>query len=118
MAGTYGGMLFTETITLHEPGTPSGKNDRYGKPILDPPHDYTAPAWFELAETSENEDNAATVIDGYWIYLPDTWRRMTAQWEVTLPGVGRFRIDGEPGYQPGGFALAGYVRARLRRARG
>ena len=116
-------MLFDQPVVLHPPPAPvldaTGQpvHDRYGNPVTEPSPDVDALGWWELAETAENTDHAATVTDDVWLYLPED-QRITAHHEVTLPGEGRYRVDGHPGRQPGGFVLGGYVRARLKRARG
>ena len=108
--------LFTHRATLRYRGEPAGV-DRDGNPIVGPPREVVSPAWWEVRSTTEDGDGKTLVIDGYWLYLPES-TRLTALDSVDLPGLGVFEVDGEPGIQPGGFVVPGCVMAPLRRARG
>lgn len=111
-------MLFTETVTLHIPGGETGEYDDFGRPITSEPRDETWPAWYEERTSTEALDAREQRVWGYWLYLP-----LDAPLDdgvtVTLPIDGvTYRVVGEPGRQPGGFIVEGYIRAAIEKAAG
>lgn len=115
--------LFSHTATLHLPGQPTGGLDRYNQPVVGDPQDVTSPAWWEPRTASEDTDDAQQYVSGYWLYLPagHPGAPLPPDAQVTLPlaaGPTRFDIDGEPGEQPAGFVVPGYVRVALERVTG
>lgn len=110
--------LFTETVTLHIAGGPTGGYDDLGNPVMLPPRDESHPAWYEERTSTEALDAREQRVWGYWLYLP-----LNAPLDdgvtVTLPIDGiEYRVVGEPGRQPGGFIVEGYIRAAIEKVSG
>lgn len=109
-------QLMTETCQLLYRGTASGEFDEYGEPVLAPPREATVSCWYEPRGSSEDTTAQEQQIDGYWIYLPlDT--DLAAADAVRVAGH-EYQVVGEPGRQPGGFLVPGFIRAALERVRG
>lgn len=107
--------LFTETAYLKRPG-PSTSKDRYGNPIPGAETRTPTPAWWEPRTSGEQTNAQEQVTSGYWLYLPlDT--DLTAYDSVELAGVD-YQVVGEPGRQPGGFIVEGYLRTAVERVAG
>ena len=111
--------LFTETVTLHVPGEPTGEKDALGRPIIGPDQTIeNQPAWYEERTSSESTDARDQRVWGYWLYLPLD-APFTDKTEVTLPVDDvRYWVVGEPGRQPGGFIVEGYIRAAIEKRTG
>lgn len=105
--------MFTEQVTIRTrevTGTDEYGSDVYGW------SETTSPAWWEPRTSGEQTDAREQVTSGYWLYLPPG-TPLTAASQVVLDGVA-YEVDGEPGRQPGGFVVDGYVRAALKRVTG
>lgn len=76
------------------------------------------PAWWEPRTSGEDTNAREQITSGYWLFLePDSTLDASAQ--VQLGGVGDWwEVDGEPGEQPGGFELEGYVQVALTKVSG
>ena len=107
--------LFTHTAYLKRAGEPGGYDD-WGNPIPGEPTRDATPAWWEPRESTEAADASQQVVSGYWLYLPED-TDLTAYDAVELAGVD-YEVQGEPGRQPGGFIVEGYVKAAVRRVAG
>lgn len=109
--------LFSETVVLVKRGEKIG-TDRYGRPEYGPSTRTTSPAWFEPGTATEDIAAREQYVSGYKLYLPVD-ADLTGSDAVELPGVhGEFQVDGEVGYQPGGFVVEGYQVAALQRVEG
>lgn len=107
--------LFTERVTLHLPGGPTGDYDDLGNPITAPDRDVVSRAWCDQRESSEAVDAREQRVWGYWLYLPLTAPAADGM-TVTLPHDGQvYRIQGEPSRQPGGYIVEGYIRMSIER---
>lgn len=108
--------LFTETVTIEHPGGETGEYDDLGLPETTPSYEEVVSAWYEPRSSSEDVAAKDQQVDGYWIYLPLS---VTVEPQAKIQVEGDwYEVDGEPGRQPGGFIVEGYVRAALRRIRG
>lgn len=119
--------LYSETVILHIPGGPTGEWDDLGNPIIGPAVDLPWPAWYEVGNSTEETDAREQQVWGYTLYLqPRAYVGeadepmecpLTYDSEVTIDGT-RYRVEGEPGRQPDGFIVEGYVRAAVTRVEG
>lgn len=109
--------LFTHTAGLRRRGAKIGEDDR-GNDVFGPPTKTPTPAWWEPRESGEATVAQEQVVSGYWLYLPEG-TDLTAVDAVELPiGGPAYEVEGEPGHQPGGFVVEGYVKAAVRRVTG
>lgn len=107
--------LFTETAYLKRAGAPTGY-DQYGNPIPGDPIRDATPAWWEPRTSGEQTTAQEQVTSGFWIYLPGG-TDLTAYDAVEIDGTD-YEVKGDPGRQPGGFAVEGYVLAAVERVTG
>jgi hypothetical protein len=107
--------LFTETAYLKRDGAVTGY-DAYGNPVTGPPSREPSPAWWEPRTSGEQTAAQEQVTSGYWLYLPPD-KDLTAYDAVELDGVD-YEVVGEPGRQPGGFIVDGYVKAAVEKVTG
>src|SRR5690625_6796562 len=105
--------LLTEIVVLRFRGEPTGEFDSRGRPILGPDRDEEWPAWYEPRGSTENVDAREQQIWGYWVYLPGD-APLSAADAVVIDGV-EYQVVGEPGRQPGGFLVDGYIQAAVQR---
>lgn len=103
--------LMTETVVLRFRGEETGGFDSRGNPIREPDRDESWPAWYEIKGSTEHEDAREQQIWGFWVYLPLDAPLVGAD-AVVIDGV-EYRVVGEPGRQPGGFIVEGYIRAAV-----
>lgn len=108
--------LMTETLTIRTKGAPTGGYDDYGNPVYGAPVDVASACWYEPRGSSEDTAAKDQQIDGYWVYLPLT-APLTASDTVVLDG-NEYQVVGEPGRQPGGFIVPGFLKAAVERVRG
>lgn len=110
--------LFTETCTIRNPGEElPDQFDDYGNPKTGPAtvHENER-CWYEPRGSSEDTAAKDQQIDGYWVGFPiDT--PITAASIVVLDGED-YQVVGEPGKQPGGFIVRGFIKAAVERVRG
>lgn len=109
-------MLFTETVVLNLPGEATGEYDDLGNPVVEPPRSEVWPAWYEVGSSTEATDAREQQVWGYTLYLPLDAPLVAAS-SVTIAGVG-YEVIGEPGRQPGGFIVEGYIRAAVQKVTG
>ena len=108
--------LFTETVKLRMRGGATGGYDEDGNPVYAPARDVPWPAWYEIRGSTEHEDAREQQIYGFWLYLPLEAPLAGAD-AVVIDGI-EYRVVGEPGRQPGGFIVDGYVRAAVGKVTG
>ena|SRR5690625_2986653 len=109
-------MLFTETVTLNLPGEATGGYDDLGNPVVGEPRSEDWPAWYEIGTSSESTDAREQQVWGYTLFLPLD-APLDAASSVTIAGVD-YEVIGEPGRQPGGFIVDGYIRAAVQKVSG
>lgn len=108
--------LMTETVTLRFAGAPTGAYDDYGNQITGPPTDEVWQAWYEPRSSGEDTAAKDQQVYGYWVYLPLTAPLAGAD-AVVIEGV-EYHVVGEPGRQPGGFVVPGFIKAAVERVTG
>jgi len=108
--------LMTETVTIRTKGAATGEYDDYGNPTYGAPVDAVWACWYEPRGSSEDTAAKEQQIDGYWLYLPLD-APLTASSVVVLEGA-EYQVYGEPGRQPGGFIVPGFLKAAVERVRG
>jgi hypothetical protein len=119
--------VFSESVTLHLPGQPTGELDRYNRPLVGDPQEIPATGWWEPrgnsgGSSSEDTVQAEQYVTGYWLYVQapecDLIRGDT-QVSLTIAGqLTRFEVIGEPGHHPQGVLLGRYVWVALQRVTG
>jgi hypothetical protein len=108
--------LMTETVVLRVKGAATGGFDDYGNPTYSAPSDVTSRAWYEPRGSSEDTAAKDQVVDGYWVYLPLS-APLDAADAVLIEGVA-YQVVGDPGRQPGGFLVPGFLKAAVERVTG
>jgi hypothetical protein len=108
--------LMTETVLLRFRGAPTGDFDDYGNAVVGPGHDELWPAWYEPRSSGEDVAAKDQQVYGYWVYLPLAAPLSGAD-VVVVDGV-EFQVVGEPGRQPGGFIVPGFIKAAVERVTG
>lgn len=108
--------LFTETVTLRVPGGGTGTYDDLGNEIEAQPTSVESPAWYEVGASRESTDAREQQVWGFTIYLP-LGSPLTAASVVVIEGTD-YQVIGEPGRQPGGFIVPGYIQAAVERVTG
>lgn len=105
--------LFTETVGLRS-RTKVGK-DELNNDILDWV-EVDSPAWVEIGQGSEDTNQRETSEATSTVYLP-LEAVVTAVSEVRWNGV-LWQVVGDPGVQPGGFVVEGYIRLGIKKVTG
>lgn len=108
--------LMDQTVTLRFAGSPTGDFDDYGNAVVGPPHDEEWPAWYEPRSSGEDTVARDQQVWGYWVNLPLTAPLSGAD-AVVIEGV-EYQVVGEPGRQPGGFIVPGFIKAAVERVTG
>ena len=108
--------LFTEEVTLRLKGEETGAYDDLGNPIIGESQDVPWPAWYEIGSGTESTDAREQQVWGYTVYLPLDAPIGSAD-AILIDGV-EYEVIGEPGRQPGGFIVEGYIRAAVQRVEG
>lgn len=106
----------TETVILRFAGSPTGEYDDYGNETTGPPRDESWPAWYEPRSSGEDTAARDQQIYGYWVNLPLNAPLSSAD-AVVIEGV-EYQVVGEPGRQPGGFIVPGFIKAAVERVTG
>jgi len=122
----------TEPVGLKRRGQPTGEYGRYGEPLYSDPSTEVVYGWVEPRASGENTNAQEQMVYGYWVNLPletvlagvdavvlfgqvDPSSRPLA----LVPGTGEeYHVVGEPGRQPGGFIVPGFIRAAVERVTG
>lgn len=107
--------LFSHSVTLRKRGEKIGE-DRYGVPEYGPPTDTVSDAWWEPRTSSEDTAAREQYTWGYWVYLPEGTDLDGADL-VVIDGV-EYEVVGQPGRQPGGFIVDGFVKVAVERTTG
>jgi hypothetical protein len=108
--------LMTETVVLRIKGGPTGEYDDYGNEVTGPPVIETWSAWYEPRSSGEDTVAKDQQVFGYWVYLPLDAPLSGAD-AVLIEGV-PYEVDGEPGRQPGGSLVPGFIKAAVKRVTG
>lgn len=108
--------LMTERLQLRFAGEETGDYDDLGRPIMSPPRDEEWNAWWEPRASTENAQAADQQIWGFWVYLPLEAPLGSAD-AVVIDGT-EYEVVGEPGRQPGGFIVDGYISAAVEKVTG
>lgn len=110
--------LFTEVAGLVLRGGPTGEFDEDGNPIYAPARTVESPAWWEPRESGEDVNAKDQITSGFWLYLPEH-TDLTAVDAVKIPFDGpRYEVVGDPGRQPGGFIVEGFVKTAVELVKG
>ena len=110
--------MYTQSSVIVGRGPETGR-DRYNKPVYGAPTRVEAPCWYTHQASSEDNTTGEQRVETYLIQWPPRfWEAVRGSDTVEVPPIGTFRVQGEPLYQPNGFAVQGYVRATLERATG
>lgn len=107
--------LFTEQVTLRTAGGIIGEDD-YGDPIYGPPQQASVAAWWEPRGSSEDTAAAEQYVSGYWLYCP-LGTDLAGADVVILMGE-EYQVIGQPGVQPGGYVIEGFIKAAVERVTG
>lgn len=107
--------LFTLSLVLRKRGEKTGET-KYGEPIYGPPVDVPSSAWWEPRTSSEDVSAKEQYVSGYWVYLPLSADVAGAD-VVVIDGL-EYDVVGEPGRQPGGFIVDGFVKVAVERTTG
>lgn len=120
--------LMTEPVGLKLRGAPvPGQFDDYGNAVYGPPTVSVVYGWYEPRTSGENTDAADQQVSGYWVNLPLDAPLAGADAVVlfgTVDGDGQlvggddYQVDGQPGRQPGGFLVPGFIKAAVERVTG
>ena len=109
--------LMDQTLTLRFRGqTIEGEYDDYGNPVVGPPRDEEWPAWYEPRTSGEDTSAKDQQVFGYWVNLP-LEAPLSAADAVVIEGI-EYQVDGEPGRQPGGFIVPGFIKAAVEKVTG
>ena len=113
-----GDSMYTQASTIVGRGPETGR-DRYNTPIYGAPVSTPAPCWYTHQASSEDNATGAQFVELYLIQWPPRFYELVRGCDtVEVSPIGTFNVHGEPLYQPGGFAVEGYVRATLERVTG
>lgn len=107
--------LFSHSVTLRKRGEQTGET-KYGEPIYGPPTDTDSPAWWEPRTSSEDVAAREQYVWGYWLYLPLSADLSGAD-VVVIDGL-EYDVVGQPGRQPSGFIVDGFLKVAVERTTG
>lgn len=120
--------LMTEPVGLRLRGAElPDEYDDYGNAKYGPGRTVVVKGWYEPRGSGEDTAAKDQQIDGYWVSLPLDAPLTSAdavvlfgtvQEDGTLLGGDEYQVVGEPGRQPGGFIVPGFIKAALERIRG
>lgn len=120
--------LMTEPVGLRVRGQPvPGQFDDYGNEVYGPGTVSVEYGWYEPRTSGEDTTAKEQQVDGYWVYLPLTAPLTGADAVVlfgtvdaggALVGGDDYQVVGEPGRQPGGFLVPGFIKAAVERVTG
>lgn len=108
--------LMDQTVVLRFKGAPTGAYDDYGNAVVGPPRDESWAAWYEPRSSGEDTAAKDQQVYGYWVNLPLD-APLTAADAVVIGGV-EYQVVGEPGRQPGGFIVPGFIKAAVEKVTG
>lgn len=121
--------LMTEPVGLRLRGSAvPGEYDDYGSQVYGPGRTVVVYGWYEPRGSGDggSGENQNQQIDGYWVYLPldapltsaDAVVLFGTVQDEQLEGGDDYQVIGEPGRQPGGFIVSGFIKAAVERVRG
>lgn len=119
--------LMTEPVGLKLKGGPiPGEYDDYGNPIYGPGATEVVYGWYEPRSSGEDTAAKDQQVYGYWVNLPlnaplsgaDAVILFGAVKDGELVGGEEYQVVGEPGRQPGGFIVPGFIKAAVERVTG
>lgn len=122
-------QLMTEPVGLRLRGQPTGEYDDYGNPEYGPPTTPVVYGWIEPRTSGEDTNAREQQVYGYWVNLPLD-APVTAADAVVLFGIvtggdnpqmdggEEHQVIGQPGRQPGGFLVPGFIKAAVEKVTG
>lgn len=120
--------LMTEPIGLRMRGQPiPGEYDDYGNQVYGPATTDVVYGWYEPRSSGEETAAQDQQVYGYWVNLPLDAPLTSADAVVlfgTVDSAGKlvggdpYEAVGEPGRQPGGFLVPGFIKAAVERVTG
>lgn len=119
--------LMTEPVGLKVKGQPiPDEYDDYGNPVLSEGTTEVVYGWYEPRTSGEDVSAKDQQIDGYWVNLPldaplsgaDAVVLFGAVVNDELVGGEDYQVVGEPGRQPGGFIVPGFIKAAVEKVTG
>jgi hypothetical protein len=120
--------LMTEPVGLKLRGQPvPGEFDDYGNQVYGPATTEVVYGWYEPRTSGEDTAAREQQIYGYWVNLPLDAPLSAADAVVLfgtvdedgdLIGGEDYQVVGEPGRQPGGFIVPGFIKAAVERVNG
>lgn len=120
--------LMTEPVGLARRGEPTGEYDDFGNPIYGPGiTTEVVYGWVEPRTSGEDTAAKDQQVYGYWVNLPLETDLEGADTVVLfgtvdaggeLVGGDEYHVVGEPGRQPGGFLIPGFVKAAVEKVTG
>lgn len=118
----------TEPVGLKLRGEPvPDQFDDYGNQVYGPANVSVVYGWYEPRTSGEDTTAKDQQVDGYWVNLPldaplsgadavVLFGAVTGDGE--LVGGEDYQVVGEPGRQPGGFIVPGFIKAAVERVKG
>ena len=120
--------LMTEPVGLKLRGAAvPGQFDDYGNQVYGPAAVSVVYGWYEPRTSGEDTSAKEQQVDGYWVHLPLDAPLSGADAVVlfgTVAGNGElvggedFQVVGQPGRQPAGFLVPGFVKAAVEKVTG
>ena len=118
--------LMTEPVGLRRRGEATGEYDDFGNPVYGPGGTDLVYGWVEPRGSGEDTAAKDQQIFGYWVSLPLGTDLDAADAVVlfgtvdggALVGGDEYQVVGEPGRQPGGFLVPGFIKAAVERVTG
>lgn len=120
--------LMTEPVGLRLRGAPvPGQYDDFGNPVYGPGTTEVAYGWVEPRSSGEDTAAREQQVYGYWVFLPLGTDLSGADAVVLfgtvdaggqLVGGDEYQVVGEPGRQPAGLLVPGFVKAAVERVTG
>lgn len=119
--------LMTEPVGLRLRGAATGEFDDYGNPVYGPGAVSLHYGWYEPRSSGEDTAAREQQIYGYWVNLPLDAPLSGADAVVLfgavdaegqLVGGDDYQVVGEPGRQPGGRLVPGFIKAAVERVTG
>jgi hypothetical protein len=120
--------LMTEPVGLRLRGAPlAGQFDDYGNQLYGPDTVVVHYGWYEPRASGEDTAAKDQQVYGYWVNLSLDAPLSGADAVVLFGTVGAdgqlvggedYKVVGEPGRQPGGFIVPGFIKAAVERVTG
>lgn len=121
--------LMTEPVGLKSRGAPiEGQFDDYGNQVYGPDTVSVHYGWYEPRSSGEDTSAKDQQVYGYWVVLPLD-APLSGTGTVVLFGVvdtttgalvggEDYQVVGEPGRQPAGFLVPGFIKAAVEKVTG